>query len=311
MGSINKVVILGATGNVGLHIVSALSTAGFHVTAASRSTPTNTQIFRSNVKWTTVDYSSATSLEALFSHQDAIVEAFNPSSLSNHELITDTAIATGIRHIITPDFSSDTFNPYAEELEIFAPKLEAQRYLEAKLKYTETKWTGVIVGPFYDWAIPRNLFWLSPKERTITVCGSGNQKVSMSKIDMCARGTVAVISNPEQFANRPAYFADYTVSTNELVSMAKEVLGLEWESWTVVNVPLLGFFEQAKAAYAKDTDDGVEDRLNSMAYRMLGTYGLFEEGNRYGADFEEKLEAGWQKLNHELMDELRGLLKTI
>lgn len=131
--------------------MSALSAAGFIVTAASRSPPGSTSPPQPNITWTAVDYSSLSSLEAIFSGQDAIVEAFNPSSLANHKLITDTAIACGVKHIITPDFSSDTFNPFAGELEIFAPKIEAQRYLEAKVAGTETKWTAVIVGGFYDW----------------------------------------------------------------------------------------------------------------------------------------------------------------
>jgi hypothetical protein len=86
-----------------------------------------------------------------FFGQDAVVKSFNPSSLSNHKLITDIAITSEIKHIIIPDFGSDTFNPYAAELEIFAPKLEAQKYLEVNAKRSNTKWTAVIVGPFYDW----------------------------------------------------------------------------------------------------------------------------------------------------------------
>jgi hypothetical protein len=41
-----------------------------------------------------------------------------------------------------------------------------------------------------------------------------------------------------------------------------------------------------------DTANGVQDRLNSTAYRMLGTYGLFDESNRYGADFSGRIEDG-------------------
>jgi len=44
-----------------------------------------------------------------------------------------------------------------------------------------------------------------------------------------------------------------------------------------VNVKLEGFFE-GKGLYGVDTEMGVEDRLNSRAYQMLETYGVFEEG---------------------------------
>jgi hypothetical protein len=43
---------------------------------------------------------------------------------------------------------------------------------------------------------------------------------------------------------------------------------------------------------------------------MLGAYGLFEEGNRYSANFDEKLEKRWQKSKIQLKEELRELLKS-
>lgn len=166
-------------------------------------------------------------------------------------------------------------------------------------------WTNIEI------AIPREQFWINPKTKIITVLGSGDQRVSMSRIDMCARGIVAALSSPSEFANRPAYFADYTVSTNTLVSITKEILGPEFENWNVVRVELSEFFVNGKAAYKKDTEDGVKDRLNTVAYQMLGTYGVFEEGNHYGADFEGKLNRPeWQKGNEELKEELRVLLKS-
>jgi hypothetical protein len=54
----------------------------------------------------------------------------------------------------------------------------------------------------------------------------------------------------------------------------------------------------------------VEDRLNSTAYEMLGTYGVFEEGNRYGADFEERVEKGWVKGLEEFKKELKAVIQV-
>jgi hypothetical protein len=99
-----------------------------------------------------VDYSDPTSLAALFKDQNAVLETFNPEVLSSHhKTITDAIISSGIKHVITPDFSSDTFNPHASELEIFEPKLEAQKYLEERTEGKEVKWTAVITGPLFDW----------------------------------------------------------------------------------------------------------------------------------------------------------------
>ena len=40
----------------------------------------------------------------------------------------------------------------------------------------------------------------------------------------------------------------------------------------------------------------------------LGRYGIFEEGNRHGADFGGKVEKGWGQGNDQLKQELVSLL---
>jgi hypothetical protein len=43
---------------------------------------------------------------------------------------------------------------------------------------------------------------------------------------------------------------------------------------------------------------------------MLGTYGIFEENNRYNADFEKQIEPGYgyDKTGEELKEELKVLV---
>ncbi|KAK9489510.1 hypothetical protein V1508DRAFT_50349 [Lipomyces doorenjongii] len=65
----------------------------------------------------------------------------------------------------------------------------------------------------------------------------------MSNTDVC-RATVAVLSNPDSFANCPAYFADYNVTTNELSVILEEITHPEKSS--VANVPLCTLFEEGK-----------------------------------------------------------------
>jgi uncharacterized protein YbjT (DUF2867 family) len=147
-----------ATGDVGHAIVSALVEASFKVTVVSRSKPIDTApgtgtgtAFPSSVSIQAADLSSIDSLKIAFNDKDAVVEAFNPAGTRYQADIVDAALQCGIKHIITPDFSSDTFNAHADELKIFAPKLEAQRLLEEKVKGSEMKWTAIMTGSFFDW----------------------------------------------------------------------------------------------------------------------------------------------------------------
>ncbi|PWY96495.1 NAD(P)-binding protein [Aspergillus sclerotioniger CBS 115572] len=310
---IRNIVILGATGPIGIEITKALLVAGspFEITAVRRVNASTPWPFPPNphLQEITVDYTSTTSLKQAFLDQHAIIEAFNPSTTIHQERIIQAAIKTPtIKHIITPDFSSDTFHQNAEELLIFEPKIRAQRILEGLIgQRDDLHWTAIITGPFFDWAIPKNLFWISPTTHKVTIFGSGNQRISMSKLDMVGRATLAVLTTPENYLDRPAYFADYTISSNEVLSMLNET-HVDGQPWTVNAIALDGWLKTATQLWEKDTADGVEDRLNSTAYRMLGTYGLFDEENQYGADFSDRVEARFGMGREEFVEVLRSVV---
>jgi hypothetical protein len=128
----------------------------------------------------------------------------------------------------------------------------------------------------------------------------------MSRLDIVGRGTVAVLSTPEAFANRPAYFADYTLSTQELLALLEEVS----PGWKVERIPVENLLTFGSQKWEEDSQKGIVDRLKTEAYQLLGTYGVFEEGNRYGAAFGEKAEKGWERSQDDLKGEIEVILKS-
>jgi hypothetical protein len=238
---------------------------------------------------------------------DALIEAFNPAAAAMQHVIVQAAIDAGIMHLITPDFSCDTFNPNMPELMVFEPKIQAQAELESLVAASNgaLSWTAVIVGPWYDWATDAGQFWIDKKKRTISRFGSGQQRYSMSRYLATGDATVAVLEHPERYRNRPAYFANHTISTNQLIAIIEE-LGLE--GWTVVDVPISDFLSKGKELWDQDTEEGVQARMNTPAYLMLATVSLVDENNRYGADFGDKVESGWDEGEETLKENLRKLL---
>ncbi|EHY55185.1 hypothetical protein HRR83_005559 [Exophiala dermatitidis] len=302
-GPIKKVVVLGATGNVGKPITTALADAGYIVTAASRS---EGKKFPDPIIPAVVDYSSIDALVDLFKGQDAVVEAFPPNAAHMQPAIVDACLKAGtVKHIITPDFAGDTFSPHISELPLYVPKVEAQKQLEEKIKGTDLTWSAIITGGWYDWAIPLGYYWINPQTNTITVYGSGNQRNSMCRVGTAAKAVCDVLADPAKFKNRPVYVADHTVSMNQLIPMLEEAK----PGWNIVKVDLDAFFAEAKRLWDEDTKKGVEVRLLTPAYNMLGTYGIFEENNRYNADFERLIEPGYGY--QKPLDELREELKTL
>ncbi|VUC22974.1 unnamed protein product [Clonostachys rosea] len=308
MALIKNVAVFGASGRVGKVVTAALRSAGFSVTAIAR--PGSEAAYPQDLAIKRVAYDDFDSLVAVLRGHHAIVEAFNPAAAHLQTTIVRAALTAGVAHVITPDFSSDTFNPQASELMIFEPKLKAQRELESLTSSPDCplSWTAIITNPWYDWAIEAGIFWMNKANRTITRFGSGNQKYAMSRFEICGEAVVAVLQEPEKFRNRPAYFAHHTVSNNDLISIIREVL--PQEHWKVVDVPVKNFLSEGLKLWNEDTGKGVANRLETRAYQMLGTVGIFDEDNRFGADFGEKVEPGYDAGLDNLKQDLKRLLAS-
>jgi hypothetical protein len=290
---------------LGQVIVPALLQAEFEVTIVAR--PGASQHVHTGITVKKALYGDLPAMTTALQGQHAVVEAFNPAGAAHQETIVLAALAAGVSHLITPDFSSDTFNPHADELQIFEPKRQAQQKLEELVSGSNgtLAWTAVIVGGWFDWGIKTGKFWIDQKARTITRFGSGDQKYSMSRLALTGDAVVAVLNDPARFHNKPAYFASHTVSTNQLAAIIKESCG---GGWKVIDIPLDGFVDKARVLWEQDTVKGVKDRINSPAYQMLGTAALFDEHNRYGANFGDKLEPGWDEGEDALRDNLKRLI---
>lgn len=247
-------------------------------------------------------------MTAALQGHEVLVEAFNPAGASNQDLILQAALAAGIERVITPDFSGDLFNPNIDEVIIFEPKTRAKPGLEKFIEATNGKmsWTAIITGLWYDWSIERGIFWINKESHTITRFGSGNQKVSISRHALCGEALVAVLEAPEKYRNRPAYFAGHTVSTNHIIDLMKEI---GFGDWKIAEVPFDTFFDEARNLWQEDTDKGVENRLQTKAYPMLATVSFMDETNRYGADFGDKVEPGWDEGDAALKENLLKLFK--
>ncbi|KAK1997012.1 NAD(P)-binding protein [Colletotrichum falcatum] len=281
MPLIKKVAILGGTGALGKALIPALLKAGFEITCITR--PGNNGAVFPGVDFKTAEHTDTPALTEALNNHDAVVEAFNPAGATHQALILKAVLAAGVRHVITPDFSGNTFHPNVKDIFIFGPKLAAQQELERVVAESDGKlaWTAVVTGPWYDWAIEKGIFWIDKEKRTVTRYGSGNQKYSMSRHALNGEALVALISVVRK-------------------------LGLT--GWEALDVPFDGFEDRARAMWQEDTDKGVEDRLNSKAYPALATVALLDEDNRYGSNFGDKVEPGWDEGEEALAENLKRLL---
>lgn len=261
-------------------------------------------------------YDNLAALTTAFHDQDALMEAFNPAATAHKRIIVQAALAARVKQLIINEFGHDSFHSSAADLPVSASKIEAQHVLEEELKKAAVDgepaplaWTAIITGPWYDFAIRKGFFPLNPVTWTITRIGSGSQKMSTTSSTLLGQTVVAVLREPERFRNRPVYVASYTVTVNELIALAKEII--PGKIWNVVDIPDLdGFKQQGLHLWNEDRKRGV-GWLHSQAFMMLSAVQLFDEDNRYGADFGEKIEPGCGESCEEFKGHLKQLIEEV
>lgn len=149
--SIRNVIIIGAGGNLGPTILSALDT-GPHFTVSVLARHSSKSTFPSHVKVHRIgdDYPEAELLEA-FKGQDAVVSTIATASTVRQRAIVDTAIKAGVRRFVPSEFGSDTQNQKAVAIlpQYFKGKVETVEYLKEKEKEGLT-WTAFVTGPFFE-----------------------------------------------------------------------------------------------------------------------------------------------------------------
>lgn len=148
--SLKNVVLIGAGGNLGPHVLKALDDASFTVTILSRKSSKST--FPSHIKVHSIsdDYPENELLEA-FKGQDAVISTIAMSNNDQQYALIDAAVKAGVKRFIPAEFGGNTQNKAAVDLvPAFTLKIQVTDYLRKKEKEGLT-WSALVNGPFFDW----------------------------------------------------------------------------------------------------------------------------------------------------------------
>ncbi|KAK3048235.1 hypothetical protein LTR09_010396 [Extremus antarcticus] len=281
---IKNVVVLGATGNIGLPIVKALVNHRNHysVTAVTRNAAKSKSLFPPQVKVAESDLSPS-SLRTLFQDQDAVVSCVTSNSIATQKSIIDVALESGIRRFIPSEFGMDSGNPAAADLiPLIATKVPLTEYLKAN--QDQMSWTAIITGMFFDWAL-RNPFPLAydiPNRKAV-VYDSGEYEHECTNIDKIGEAVAALLSpeHEEETANEFVYVNSFTATQNKVVAAIEEAMG---EKMEVTRDTSLGLRERMLGAREKDPNDPITG-LGLIVASFFGVGGL----NEYSKNTKSRL----------------------
>jgi hypothetical protein len=147
--TLSNVIIVGGSGNMGKIILDALQSApDINVTALAR--PNSVATFLPEVKVVRAEY-TVPELAKVFQGQDAVISAVGAAGIAEQQVLVDAAIEAGVKRFLPSEFSANTLPDKVRGLvPVFQPKMDLLDYLKEK-ESTGLSWTGLAVGPLFDW----------------------------------------------------------------------------------------------------------------------------------------------------------------
>ncbi|KAF3802193.1 hypothetical protein GCG54_00012439 [Colletotrichum gloeosporioides] len=224
--SIRKVVVIGASGNVGSSAIKALLDDGFQVTGLTRKT--SAASLPEGVTHVKSDFSKA-SLANVFKGQDAVVSTLSSISpagaLASQNFLIDAAIAAGVKVFIPSEYGVDTSDLSAPEIIPFLiDKVETLNYL--KKSQDRISWTAIVSGAMFDWglAIPGFGGW-NVAARTVTIYDGGDIPFDATNLDQVGRAISKSLKNPELTQNQYVYVNSFTITQNQVLRALEKATG--------------------------------------------------------------------------------------
>ncbi|KAK3213503.1 hypothetical protein GRF29_28g95482 [Pseudopithomyces chartarum] len=154
---LKNIAILGARGNVGTSIITALlaSPTPYTILALSRSTTSIPYIPpHSSITPKSIDYTSFDALKDAFTGQDMVINCVTgcATQYEPSKLIIDAAIAANVPFYFSNEFVGNIFSEQFGRLPEVAAgaKLRIRRYLEGVGEEGKISWMALNGGPFFE-----------------------------------------------------------------------------------------------------------------------------------------------------------------
>ncbi|KFA69603.1 hypothetical protein S40285_07461 [Stachybotrys chlorohalonatus IBT 40285] len=268
-----KVLLVGAGGLLGTHVLEAFRRTSFDISILSRNSSKST--FPDEIKVVTVDDDYPTDqLVRAFSGQDAVVSLIPGRPYAVHQRMIDAAVEAGVKRFIPSEYGNNTCAAASQLCPLYAEKARTMKHLKSKESAGLT-WTAVHTGQFFDWGLGAGWFNFCLDNKKAIIYDSGKKRWSTTTIGTTAAAIVSVLQKPEETENRPVFVASFTVSQRQVLQVLEEVTG---SKWTVEEVTSAKALEQAARFESEEYSEGLKLRILMLLYA--------EDADR-GADFEK------------------------
>ncbi|GKZ19778.1 hypothetical protein AbraIFM66951_010805 [Aspergillus brasiliensis] len=296
---IKNVVIAGATGNLGSHILTALVRHGsFNITASTRKAGAN---FPDGVTAKVVDFSSPAELGLALQGQDAVVDAIlSPDPTVSIGLI-DAAATAGVYRYIAPEFSIHPKYDKTRALPIFRGKALIYDHLQKVANDQKITWTAISNGAFLDWCLRTGFLNLDLINKKIVLMNDGSRIFPLTALSTVGTAVANALAKAEETKNM--HCSIYKSKGD--CGLGKEALGAD--GWETTSKDMEKAFQEALSATAVgDYSWTVVGDLIRYSLATPGYNGLIEENHNDLLGVRPMSDEQVKALIKEISDELKS-----
>ncbi|KAG2421095.1 hypothetical protein HFD88_000711 [Aspergillus terreus] len=287
---IKNVVIAGATGSLGSHILAALlSHGGFNLTVLTRKT---------------VDFSSPTALGLALQGQDAVVDALSSPDPTVSIGLIDAAVTAGVYRYIAPEFSTDPKDDKTRSLPVFRGKAQIYDHLQKVANDQKITWTAISNGAFLDWCLRTGFLNIDLVNKKIVLMNDGTRIFPLTCLPAVGTAVANALAQSEKTSNMNCFIYSVQKSQKEISDLAKEVLGAD--GWEIKSQNMDEAFQGALSAISSgDYSWTVLGDLIRYSIATPGYSGLFEQNHNDLLGVRPMSDEQVKALIKEISDELK------
>jgi len=157
------------------------------------------------------------------------VSTITTAAADQQERLVDAAIVAGVKRLLPSEFGVHLESEANRGNPVFQGKTAMRRYIEKKLKKSDTSYTFLENGLFLDWGLATG-FIADLKKRTFIQHDGGDVEFSSTTLDGVGQAVVGILRSPAETANRIVKVHSAITTKRKLLELAKNALGED--GWT-------------------------------------------------------------------------------
>lgn len=275
-----KVTLVGATGNVGKHILDSLLAAGHEVSVITRANSNIT--VPDKVTLHRGDYNDESFLATALKGQDVLIVTVSFGAYEVQTPLFRAAAAAKVPWIVPCEFGADPKASLNEHISLMKAKKPYRDLIE---ELGVSSWVGVVNGLWFDYVMPMGAFGLGidAKAKTANFFDDGNTKTNFTTLKRVGESLAAVLGWPEdelaKLRNDWVYFSSFHITQREIWAAAMRATGTKESDWVVSARPSEDVIKECKEQIANGAGMAPAQQL-LMALTL---------GKGIGGDYQEKV----------------------